>query len=209
MGAMVGGGTGAVVTAVTMTFEMTRDYSIVFPMILAVAAALAVRQRLLPESIYSMKLARRGHPLPKALHTNMFLVRSARELMDDKVLVCDKEMSFAELIARTTALDGFVQVVVTEAGQIFGTLRINTTLRRAVGANAAEVTLGALARRDFIVVHEKDSMFEIIPKMPHEGLGTAVVVSQPEGAGAPEVIGVISRDQLAGAVVESVGIYPG
>ena len=37
MGAMVGGGTGAVMTAVTMIFEMTLDYDIVMPMIVAVA----------------------------------------------------------------------------------------------------------------------------------------------------------------------------
>ena len=41
MGAMVGGGTGAAMTAVTMIFEMTRDYDIVLPMILAVAVASA------------------------------------------------------------------------------------------------------------------------------------------------------------------------
>ena len=208
MGAMVGGSTGAVVTAVTMTFEMTRDYGIVFPMILAVAAAIAVRQRLLPESIYTMKLARRGHPLPKALHTNMFLVKSARELIDDKVLVCDRAVTFAELSAQTEAHDGFVQIVVTEAGRIFGTLRINTSLRRAVGANTAEVTLGSLARRDFVVVEEGEPMLEIIPRMPHEGLGTAVVIRKPQGEGAPEVLGVIAREQLARAVAESVRIYP-
>ena len=44
MGAMVGGGTGAAMTAVTMIFEMTRDYDIVLPMILAVAVALGVRR---------------------------------------------------------------------------------------------------------------------------------------------------------------------
>ena len=37
MAAMVGGGTGAAMTAVTMIFEMTRDYDIVMPMIIAVA----------------------------------------------------------------------------------------------------------------------------------------------------------------------------
>ena len=46
MGAMVGGGTGAAMTAVTMIFEMTRDYQIVLPMILAVAMALGVRRML-------------------------------------------------------------------------------------------------------------------------------------------------------------------
>ena len=57
MGAMVGGGTGAVMTAVTMIFEMTRDYDIVLPMILAVAverrrAPRAVaREHLHPEAV--------------------------------------------------------------------------------------------------------------------------------------------------------------
>ena len=42
MGAMVAGGTGAVMAAVTMIFEMTRDYDIVMPMIVAVAVAVGV-----------------------------------------------------------------------------------------------------------------------------------------------------------------------
>ena len=76
MGTMVGGGTGAAMTAVAMVFEMTRDYDIVLPMILAVAVGLGVRRLLSRENIYTMKLFRRGHPIPKALHANMFLVRS-------------------------------------------------------------------------------------------------------------------------------------
>ena len=82
MGAMVGSATGAALTAVAMIFEMTRDYDIVLPMILAVAVGLGVRRMLSRENIYTMKLVRRGHPIPKALHANMFLVRSARDAMD-------------------------------------------------------------------------------------------------------------------------------
>ena len=41
MAAMVGGGTGAAMTAVTMIFEMTRDYDLVMPSIIAVALAIA------------------------------------------------------------------------------------------------------------------------------------------------------------------------
>lgn len=59
MGAMVGGATGAAMTAV-MIFEMTRDYNIVLPMILAVSLSLGVRRILSRESIYTMKLFRCG-----------------------------------------------------------------------------------------------------------------------------------------------------
>ena len=44
MAAMVGGGTGAAMTAVTMIFEMTRDYDIVMPLIIAVAVSIGIRR---------------------------------------------------------------------------------------------------------------------------------------------------------------------
>jgi len=86
--AMVGGSTGAAMTAVTMIFEMTRDYNIVLPMIIAVAFSLGVRRLLSLENIYTLKLARRGHMVPKALHANMFLVRRASEVMETDSSCC-------------------------------------------------------------------------------------------------------------------------
>ena len=94
MGAMVGSGTGAALTAVAMVFEMTRDYDIVLPMILAVAVALGVRRMLSRENLYTAKLIRRGHPIPRALHANMFLVRSARDVMEKNVVLVDEATSF-------------------------------------------------------------------------------------------------------------------
>ena len=98
MGAMVGSGTGAAMTAVAMVFEMTRDYDIVLPMILAVAVGLGVRRMLSRENIYTIKLVRRGHPIPKALHANMFLVRSARDAMERDLLLLDETTSFEEFL---------------------------------------------------------------------------------------------------------------
>ena len=98
MGAMVGGGTGAVMTAVAMIFEMTRDYDIVLPMILAVALSVGVRRVLSRENIYTLKLYRRGHVIPKALHANMFLVRRAKEVMDTDVVLAPSEVSFNSFI---------------------------------------------------------------------------------------------------------------
>ena len=65
MGAMVGGGTGAAMTAVTMIFEMTRDYNIVMPMIVAVAISIGIRRMLSRENIYTIKLVGRGHSSPR------------------------------------------------------------------------------------------------------------------------------------------------
>ena len=66
MAAMVGAGTGGVMTAIVMVFEMTRDYAIIVPVIVAVAIAAGIRRALIGETIYTIKLRHRGHRIPKS-----------------------------------------------------------------------------------------------------------------------------------------------
>lgn len=69
MAGLVAGVTGAALASIVMLFEMTRDYSIVLPTIISVAVSYGVRKAFLRDSIYTMKLARRGHPVPDAFRT--------------------------------------------------------------------------------------------------------------------------------------------
>jgi CIC family chloride channel protein len=208
MGAMVGGGTGAAMTAVTMIFEMTRDYEIVLPMILAVAVALGVRRLLSRENIYTIKLVRRGHVIPKALHANMFMVRLARDVMERDVLVLDEATPFSRFLEMSAAAGGMRYVVVTRAGAIVGALRVNTDLRRAIGAADSKVLLGELANSRFVTVAEDAVAFDVIAGMWRAGATMAVVVG-PQKSGEPrQVLGVISKEHVADAVAASVEIYP-
>jgi CIC family chloride channel protein len=207
MGAMVGGGTGAAMTAVTMIFEMTLDYNIVLPMILAVALALGVRRMLSVENIYTMKLARRGHPIPKALHANMFLVRSAGEIMDRDVLVLEETTPFSTFLKLAAVEGGLRYVVVTRDGAVTGGLRVNTDLRRTLGVAAGDVLLGDLMNPRFIIVRETEVAFDVITSMWNRKATMAIVVSN-EG-GTERVLGVITKEHVADTVARSVQIYPG
>ncbi|MDQ2763901.1 MAG: chloride channel protein, partial [Pseudomonadota bacterium] len=209
MGAMVGGGTGAAMTAVTMIFEMTRDYDIVLPMILAVALALGVRRMLSRENIYTLKLVRRGHPIPKALHANTFLVRSAAEIMERDVLVLDEATPFAAFLNMAATQGGLRHVVVTQGGTITGGLRVNTDLRRALGAAAGDVRLGDLVRPSFIIVGEGDVAFDVIRTIWNRRATMAIVVSQAGGHDPERVLGIITKEHVADTVARSVEIYPG
>lgn len=209
MGAMVGGGTGAAMTAVTMIFEMTRDYNIVLPMILAVAMALGVRRLLSRENMYTMKLVRRGHPVPKALHTNMFLVQNATEIMERDVLVLDESTLFSAFLGMAAMHGGLRHVVVTRNGKIIGGLRVNVSLRRAVGAGVDDAKLGDLVGKDFIVVEEGEVAFDVIKDMTNKRAGTAIVISC-EAEGKPDkVVGVITKEHIADTVSRTVQLYPG
>jgi CIC family chloride channel protein len=208
MGAMVGGATGAAMTAVTMIFEMTRDYNIVLPMILAVAMALGVRRLLSRENIYTMKLVRRGHPVPKALHANMFLVQAAHDIMARDVLVLDEAVLFTSFLGMAAAQGGLRHVVVTRATEIIGVIRVNVSLRRAAGAGADDVRLGDLVNRHYAVVREDDAALAVIKAISRAEATTAIVLARHESPEPGKVLGVITKEHIGDTVFRNVELYP-
>jgi chloride channel protein, CIC family len=209
MGAMVGGGTGAVMTAVTMIFEMTRNYDIVMPMILAVAMSVGVRRLLSRENIYTLKLFRRGHVIPKALHANMFLVRRAKEVMDTDVVVAPAELSFDAFLSQGDHQGRMRHVVVAEANRILGVLRVNTALRRVPESVQSGIRLRDIASRHFTVVREDDIAFDVIQRLWRRRAIMALVV---RGTGVPRpsnIAGVITKEHVADSVAQSTKMYPG
>ncbi len=207
MAAMVGGGTGAAMTAVTMTFEMTRDYDLVMPIIVAVALAIGVRRLLSEENIYTVKLVARGHNVPKALHADMFLVRHAGEVMARDVILLRAEADFDAFLRRPEHAGGFRHVVVTRGDRISGVVRVNTALRRGLEDAYTGVTLGDVAQRHFTVAREDDIMFDVITRMARHGASMVVVTKGRGRPRAADVAGIISKEHIANSVAESIEPY--
>jgi chloride channel protein, CIC family len=208
MGAMVGGATGAVMTAVTMIFEMTRDYDIVLPMILAVALSVGVRRLLSRENIYTLKLFRRGHVIPKALHANMFLVRQAREVMDKGMVFAPAAMSFDAFLCLPDHNSRIRHVVVTDGNRIVGVLRVNTALRQASEGPRSGVPLRDIASRSFTIVRDDDIVFDVIRRIRRKQSMMALVIHGRGAARPGNVVGVITKEHVAESVAASVMVYP-
>jgi len=204
MAAMVGGGTGAAMTAVTMIFEMTRDYDLVMPSIVAVALAIGVRRLLSVENIYTIKLVGRGHFVPKAMHANMFLVRRAGDVMERDTVVMPADADLDEFLRQHGAGNGFKHVVVARDNHIVGVVRINTGIRRGIEAAYSGVTMATIAQRNFTLARENDIVFDIVQRMSRRSAAMAVVM-KTGGRGRPsEVVGIISKEHIADSVADSI-----
>lgn len=208
MGAMVGSGTGAAMMAVTMIFEMTRNYDIVLPMILAVAVSIGIRRVMSRENIYTLKLVRRGHVIPKARHANMFLVRHAAEVMDKDLIVASADSGFDELLARPDNGGRLRHVVVCDGDHIVGVMRVNTALRPHSSGVQPGVALRQLANRDFTIVRADEVVFDVIRRLWRRKAIMALVV---RGRGVPrvgDVLGAITKEHVADSVAASIEVYP-
>jgi chloride channel protein, CIC family len=207
MGAMVGGGTGAVMTAVAMIFEMTRDYDIVMPMIIAVALSVGIRRLLSRENIYTLKLFRRGHVVPKALHANMFLVRRAHEVMATDIMSLPAAMKFDDFLQLLDGRGDMRHLLVTSGDRIVGVQRVNTGLWHGLQGSEINVTLGEVANRRFVIAREDDIVFDVIRRMWRHDAFMAIVVGRRAIPRASDVKGVISKEHVADSVAASIQIY--
>jgi len=199
MGAIVGGATGASMTAIVMIFEMTRDYNLIVPLVLAVALATGVRRALIAENIYTIKLRHRGRPIPTIRHTNMYLVRQARELMSTDFVVLPVATSVVDAVAAITDRPR-AHVIVSDGPRIAGIARLSAG--SYLPDRYAGQTLASLVEDDFVVAPDTSILNAIITRMNRRNRATAIIVNRPSGIPRPEdIVGVIDSNEIAGAVI--------
>ena len=116
MAAMVGGGTGAAMTAVTMIFEMTRDYNVIIPVIIGVAFAYGTRTLLHVDSIYTAKLTRRGHFIPASMQTNLYMLRTAIDFINVPLMRVAADADVSTLYQSARSVWPVPHVLVVDGG---------------------------------------------------------------------------------------------
>jgi chloride channel protein, CIC family len=192
MAGMVAGATGAVVTAVTMLFEMTRDYSVILPVMLAVGIAYAVRKWLCNPNIYTLKLLRRGHVVPEGLRSALDEAHEARHLMARRFCVVQvDDPASMERVAQECPIPSAV-LVVAQQGRVTGLVA-----SWPAGQPFTERDLKIHARSEFIVVQEHTRLPELLRAMEDAQAGFALISRTGGSRKIDDLIGVVSDEQIA------------
>jgi CIC family chloride channel protein len=206
MAGMVGGATGAAITAIVMIFEMTRDYGVIVPMTITVAISYGVRKVLLKESIYTLKLARRGHYMPEALQTNFQHLRLARDLKNTSMVFLRADSTLDGLRQKLAEPGATPLFVVERDSDIKGVLTEEMAYR-AMREHPQAPNVGELASVNYDVISENTTLFEIITRM-HTNRTDVFLVSENIAVNTLEEIhGWISKDQIAHSMAEGIGLF--
>ncbi len=208
MAGMVSGTIGAALTAVVMIFEMTLDYKVIIPMIIMAATSYGVRSRLCRESIYTAKLARRGHPIPEALHANVHLMRLAREVMEESFPVLSPEATLGQAAEALRGDGGRGFVVVAGDGRVREVASADAVLR-AFAAEGPAAPLSRLSGTSFLVADGAESLFDLVARMRGRDARVVVVTEGTAEGGARPVIGLVTRDRITDVVAGSLELFSG
>jgi CIC family chloride channel protein len=98
MSAMVAGTTHAPITAMLIIFELTGDYRIILPLMLASVIATLVANKLHTDSIYTLKLSRRGITLKAGKDRTLLEGISVGEVMSTSWQALPQDMPLSQLL---------------------------------------------------------------------------------------------------------------
>ncbi|MGD8561898.1 MAG: chloride channel protein [Desulfarculaceae bacterium] len=93
MAAVVAGTTHGPLSAFLILFEMTGDYKIILPLMIGCVISTLVAQRIRPESIYTLKLIRRGVDIQAGKEMNLLRSITVRDAMSKEVVSVPQDMS--------------------------------------------------------------------------------------------------------------------
>ncbi len=199
MAGVVAGSTGAALTAIVMIFEMTLDYGVVLPMTLTVTVAFGLRRMFLADSIYSMKLSRRGHYIPQALQANPQLVHHIGDVDLEKATVLPGDAKPDPVALLRTKR----HIVLVDGDRVVGVLSPEWVLGHADALGVAS-TLADVAEQDFVMAPSDSTLFNLLRSMQTAHSGLAVVIS---AAGPLKVMGVATMAHLAEVVAEGMEMF--
>ena len=124
MAALFGATARAPLTAMLIVFEMSNDYLMILPLMVAGISATYFAQWLHPESIYTLKLAKRGIRFFEGRDMDIMQGVRVEEVMRTRVTTINKDKSVSELMAlfQETNLLGFP--VVAESNRLWGIITL-------------------------------------------------------------------------------------
>ncbi len=173
MGAVFAAAARAPITAVIIVFELTGDYRIVLPLMFAIALAAGVSNRLSRDTIYTLKLRRRGIDVMRGRAPNPMQLLTVAQAMQPVPDPIPAGMPVREVIDRLAAEGADGLPVIEEGGAYRGSV---TTLdvERAMREDALDAVAGDLAREDR-TLGPQESLEEALGTLLRVGSGMLVV----------------------------------
>jgi CIC family chloride channel protein len=201
MAAVFAAAARAPITAVLILFEMTGDYRIILPLMLATVISTFLAERIYRESIYTLKLSRRGVHLERGRLVDIMQAVRVDEVMTTEVDTVPTTITLPALARafERTHHHGFP--VLAPDGDLYGIVSIQDLERAMSGGDVDRLTAGDIATTNLITVYPDEPMSIAIERMAPRDLSRLPVVAR---SNPRRLLGLIRRGDLGRAY--NVGI---
>lgn len=193
MAAVFAGCSRATLTAILIVFEMTGNYAIILPLMFACVISDAVGVHgLKNESIYTIKLRRRGINILHDMDVNSMEARTVKEIMSRNVKKTKKDVLITDLFEQIKRTNIQAYPVVDNNDKLVGIIT-RTDIKDAMIRGEKDITVDKIMSTNIISVNPDETLDDAINKMRKNHLSRLPVVDINNKS---KVIGIITRGDI-------------
>jgi CIC family chloride channel protein len=197
MGALLAGAAQAPLTALLMAFEVTNNYQTILPVMLACAISATIARRYAKESVYTMKLARRGINLRLAQERNLLRALTVKDAMTRETRTVPETMKFGDLLDLLAHSRHIDFPVVDAAGRLSGVISFQDIREVAFEKGLEDLLIVRdLMSRNVITVTERDDLHTALERIGSRNIESLPVVDVHDRR---HVVGMLSRRDVVTA----------
>lgn len=202
MGAVVSATTHGPLAAILILFEMTGTYKIILPLMLACIIATIASGRFSRESIYTLKLMRRGVDIKEGKEVNVLKSLFVKDVMTPQVETINEALplgKMAQLISKSK-FNSFP--VINDQKQLIGIVSFNDYNEAIFDEHLKDLVVAKdLASTDLVTVSLDENLYAALEKISLKDFAVLPVVSAQDPS---RLEGVISRRDIIGAYNKAV-----
>ena len=202
MGAVVSATTHGPLAAILILFEMTGDYKIILPLMFACIVGTMTSSQLLKDSIYTLKLARRGIDIKEGKEVNILKSIHVKEIMSHKVETIPEGCALVTM-ADKIAKSKFNSFPVLNAdNKLAGILSFNDYSEAIFDEDLRHLVVAKdLSTPNVVTVSANDNLYNALEKISRKDYSTLPVVSADD---PDQLVGIISRRDIIRAYDKAV-----
>jgi CIC family chloride channel protein len=194
MAAMVGAATGGPLTAILILFEMTGEYRVILPLMLASIGAALVYRSLMRDSIFTLKFARRGQELQFGRESAILRNYQVQDIMEVNPVTIPVDGGLEEVLKLFLSTTAEHYYVVDAEGRLVGRISIHDVKEILHEENLASVIIADdLCTPAEDVVHRLDHLEDCLLALGHRDTTDLPVLYSREH---PVLVGVVTRQAI-------------
>jgi CIC family chloride channel protein len=197
MGAFFAAAVRGPITAIILLFEMTRNYTLILPLMTAISISMFLSSAFTKESIYTMRLVRRGIDIHQREEVDILRSILVGDVMTRKVETVSENMILKELLEFTLSSKHVGFPVLDSKGLLAGIITIED-YKEILFEEGLEnlVVVKELATSNVITVTENENLAAAMKKIGFKNIEQIPVVDQNNPR---KIIGILSRRDIVSA----------
>ena len=183
-------------------FEMTGDYKIILPLMMACIVSALASGHWLKDSIYTLKLARRGIDIRAGKEVNVLRSILVRDVMSPQVETILENITLGGLAEKVSRSKYKSFPVVDEEGQLTGVITYFDYRDAVFDEDLKDlVVVKELATTEPITVSSEDNLYDAMEKLTPKDFSILPVVSPDKPS---QLLGVLTRRDIISAYNRAV-----